>query len=100
MWNAFIVPFASLALLLTLRVLSYVGFACTRDTMNIAKLKNKAEGLVTQLTAKDECEKRVLDAMSNHKYSAPRSLLNEVAEDTFSHERSVGFWDHGAVVLL
>lgn len=55
--------------------------------MNIAKLKNKAEGLVTQLTAKDECEKRVLDALSNHKYSAPSSLLNEVAEDTFSHDR-------------
>lgn len=61
--------------------------------MNIAKLKNKAEGLVTQLTAKDECEKRVLDALSNHKHSAPRSLLNEVAEDTFSHDR----WD---VVVL
>ncbi|CAM9451354.1 unnamed protein product [Scytosiphon promiscuus] len=54
--------------------------------MNIAKLKNKAEGLVTQITAKDECEKRVLDAISNNKYAAPRSLLNEVAEDTFSHD--------------
>lgn len=55
--------------------------------MNIAKLKNKAEGLVTQMTAKDECEKRVLDAISNNKYAAPRSLLNEVTEDTFSHDR-------------
>ncbi|CBJ31753.1 conserved unknown protein [Ectocarpus siliculosus] len=55
--------------------------------MNINKLRNKAEGLVTQLTVKDECEKRVLDAVSNNKYAAPRSLLNEVAEDTFAHDR-------------
>lgn len=57
------------------------------DPMNIAKLKSKAEGLVTQLTAKDACEKRVLDAIASHSYAAPRSLLNEIAEDTFSHER-------------
>ncbi|CAN0355111.1 unnamed protein product, partial [Pylaiella littoralis] len=56
------------------------------DTMNISKLKSKAEGLVTQLTAKDACEKRVLDAIGGHSYAAPRSLLNEIAEDTFSHE--------------
>lgn len=59
------------------------------DTMNISKLKSKAEGLVTQLTAKDACEKRVLDAIGGHSYAAPRSLLNEIAEDTFSHERYV-----------
>lgn len=55
--------------------------------MNIAKLRSKAEGLVTQLTAKDDCEKRVLDAVAGHQYPAPRSLLNEIAEDTFSHDR-------------
>lgn len=55
--------------------------------MSINKLRTKAEGLVTQLSAKDECEKRVLDALSNNKHAPPRSLLNELAEDTFSHER-------------
>ncbi|CAM9443166.1 unnamed protein product [Ectocarpus sp. 6 AP-2014] len=58
--------------------------------MNINKLRTKAEGLVTQLTVKDECEKRVLDAVSNNKYAAPRSLLNEVAEDTFAHDSRYG----------
>lgn len=72
-------------------------------TMSINKLRTKAEGFVTQLTAKDECEKRVLDALSNNKHAPPRSLLNELAEDTFSHERC-GFgcgtcvWDGEGVV--
>ncbi len=55
--------------------------------MSINKLRTKAEGFVTQLSAKDECEKRALDALSNNKHAPPRSLLNELAEDTFSHER-------------
>lgn len=58
--------------------------------MNIAKLKNKAEGLVTQLAAKDECEKRVLDAVSNKSWAAHPTLLNEIAEDTFQFDRYVG----------
>lgn len=67
--------------------------------MNIAKLKSKAEGLVTQLTAKDACEKRVLDAIATHSYPAPRSLLNEIAEDTFSHDR-YGWWGFTRRLLL
>lgn len=43
------------------------------------KLRNKAEGLVTQLTVKDECEKRVLDAVSNNKVS--RGLKTYIALD-------------------
>lgn len=56
--------------------------------MNISKLRNKAEGLVTQLTAKDDCERRVLEAISNKSYAAHITVLNEIAEDTFSHDRS------------
>lgn len=55
--------------------------------MNIAKLKTRAEGLVTQLTTTDECEKRVYDALSNRSYAAHPSLLNEIAEDTFQFDR-------------
>lgn len=51
--------------------------------MNINKLKTKAEGLVTQLTTKDECEKRVYDAVSNRSWAAHPTLLNEIAMDTF-----------------
>lgn len=61
--------------------------------MNIAKLKNKAEGLVTQLAAKDECEKRVLDAVSNKSWAAHPTLLNEIAEDTFQFDRCVSSTD-------
>lgn len=55
--------------------------------MNIAKLKTKAEGLVTQLTAKDDCERVVLDAMSNKSWAAHPTQLNEIAEWTFQYER-------------
>lgn len=55
--------------------------------MSINKLRAKAEGLVTQLTVKEDCEKRVLDAVSNNKHAPPLSLLNELAEDTFSYDR-------------
>ena len=55
--------------------------------MNINKLRNKAEGLVTQLAAKDECERRTLEAISNKSYAAHPTVLNEIAEDTFSHDR-------------
>lgn len=59
--------------------------------MNIAKLRTTAEGLVTQLTAKDECEKRVLDAVSNKSWAAHPTLLNEIAEDTFQYDRYDAF---------
>lgn len=55
--------------------------------MNIAKLRTKAEGLVTQLTVKDECERVVLDAMSNKSWAAHPTQLNEIAEWTFQYDR-------------
>lgn len=55
--------------------------------MNIAKLKTKAEGLVTQLTAKDDCERVVLDAISNKSWAAHPTQLNEIAEWTFQYDR-------------
>lgn len=60
-----------------------------RGVMNIAKLKTKAEGLVTQLTAKDDCERVVLDSISNKSWAAHPTQLNEIAEWTFQYDR----WD-------
>lgn len=55
--------------------------------MIIGKIKSRAEGLVTQLTSKDECEKRVLDAVSNKSWAPHPTLLNDIAEDTFQFDR-------------
>ncbi|CAM9105169.1 unnamed protein product [Choristocarpus tenellus] len=54
--------------------------------MNIAKLKTKAEGIVINYMAKSDVEKRLAEALSNKGWATPTSLLNAVAEDTYTFD--------------
>lgn len=55
--------------------------------MNIDKLRTRAGALVTHLTTRDECEKRVNDALSNRSWDPHPTLMNEIAEDIFQYDR-------------